>query len=225
MNESEISLHLLRGLWKPHKTRLALVDAGHPTNVRFHRACSWLQHAESIGTDQHQEVALVNLWVAFNALYGQWDGALQQPVPDTECWKHMLERLLELDQTDLIPEILCVHRTLAIKIFGDPFLSRFFWQNPSEENAQRSRTRRYAAQTWFAEKRWLKILEALLERIYLLRCQLVHGAATFGSSLNRSAVRHCSIMMDHLLRAFLLIWVEDGADEDWGIMCYPPLKP
>jgi hypothetical protein len=68
------------------------------------------------------------------------------------------------------------------------------------------------------------VLDRLVERIYLLRCQLVHGAATYNSSLNRTAIRHCSLMTDHLLRAILLVWINPGAEDDWGIMCYPPLR-
>jgi hypothetical protein len=26
-----------------------------------------------------------------------------------------------------------------------------------------------------------------------------------------------------LLPAVLLVWIDHGADEDWGPMCYPPL--
>ena len=66
--------------------------------------------------------------------------------------------------------------------------------------------------------------DRLIERIYLLRCQLVHGAATFNSSLNRTAIQNCSEMLDHLLRAFLLVWIDHGAAEDWGTMCYPPMR-
>jgi hypothetical protein len=68
------------------------------------------------------------------------------------------------------------------------------------------------------------ILDRLIGRIYLLRCQLFHGAATYNSSLNRTATRRCSQMLDHLLRAFLLVWINHGDDEDWGCMCYPPLR-
>jgi hypothetical protein len=33
-------------------------------------------------------------------------------------------------------------------------------------------------------------------------------------------------MMQRLLPAFLMVWIEHGADEDWGSMYYPPLgKP
>ena len=55
-----------------------------------------------------------------------------------------------------------------------------------------------------------------------LRCQLVHGAATCNGQLNRTALRRCSTMLGHLLNAILLVWIDHGADEDWGPMCYPP---
>ncbi len=34
----------------------------------------------------------------------------------------------------------------------------------------------------------------------------------------------CLQMLEHFLGAFLLVWIHYGADEDWGIMCYPPMK-
>jgi len=68
------------------------------------------------------------------------------------------------------------------------------------------------------------VLDRLLDRIYLLRCQLVHGAATFGSKLNRAALQRCNRMLEHLLAAMVIVIIDHGADEDWGLMCYPPLK-
>ena len=69
------------------------------------------------------------------------------------------------------------------------------------------------------------ILDRLIERIYLLRCQLVHGAATYNSQLNRTSLNRCIPMLRHLLNAILLAMIDHGADEDWGTMCYPPLEP
>ncbi len=56
-----------------------------------------------------------------------------------------------------------------------------------------------------------------------MRCQLVHGAATYAGKLNRTSLKHCVTMMQQLLPALLLVWIDHGADEDWGPMCYPPL--
>ena len=46
-------------------------------------------------------------------------------------------------------------------------------------------------------------LDRLLDRVYFIRCQLVHGAATHASSLNRTALRRCKTMLGHLLEATL----------------------
>ena len=81
----------------------------------------------------------------------------------------------------------------------------------------------YDARTWYTQRRWVQILDRILERVYLMRCQLVHGAATYGGRLNRTSLRRCVMMMQRLLPAFLVAWIDRGADVDWGAMCYPPL--
>jgi hypothetical protein len=67
------------------------------------------------------------------------------------------------------------------------------------------------------------VLDEILDRVYLMRCQLVHGAATYGGKLNRTSLWRCVTMMQRLLLALLLVWIDHGADEDWGLMCHPPV--
>ena len=67
------------------------------------------------------------------------------------------------------------------------------------------------------------VLDEILDRVYVMRCQLVHGAATYGGKLNRTSLKRCVMMMQRLLPALLLVWIDHGADEDWGPMCYPPM--
>ena len=45
---------------------------------------------------------------------------------------------------------------------------------------------------------------------------------TYGVKLNRTSLRQCVMMMQCLLPALLLVWIDFCADEDWGPMCYPP---
>ena len=68
----------LRRLWKPHKERLNGSATEHPTTIRFHRACSWMQRAEQ-ATKDDLDLALLSQWIAFNALYGQWDHEVREP--------------------------------------------------------------------------------------------------------------------------------------------------
>lgn len=213
----------LRRSWKPHKERLNGQAAEHPTTIRFHRACSWLQRAEQ-ATKDDLDLALLSQWVAFNALYGQWDHDAREPLADNECWRHFIERMLDLDKGSHVVDALVENKPLVMSIFEDEFLSRYFWQEPCGKRASQSKKTMYDARTWFIQGNWLLILDRLFERIYFLRCQLVHGASTFNGSLNRTAIRHCSQAMDHLMRAFLLVWINFGSDKDWGIMCYPPLR-
>ncbi len=56
-----------------------------------------------------------------------------------------------------------------------------------------------------------------------MRCQLVHGAATYGGKLNRTWLRQCVVMMQRALPALLGVWIDHGSGEDWGPMCYPPM--
>ncbi len=58
-------------------------------------------------------------------------------------------------------------------------MSGFFWQEPSDIRAKQSRKAAYNAQTWYIENRWTMVLDEILARIYIMRCQLVHGAATY----------------------------------------------
>lgn len=94
---------------------------------------------------------------------------------------------------------------------------------PRVRQATKTRRERQKALTWYVEQRWPLILESLVDRIYLLRCQLVHGAATYGSKLNRATLRRCTTMLGHLLPTLLTVFVDHGADEDWGPRCYPPV--
>lgn len=213
----------LRRRWKPAKDRLAAVRADHPTNVRFHRACSWLQRVEDTPPDDNLDLVLTCQWIGFNALYGQWDPQGREPRPDRECWRRFLDRLLQLDESGRIAGVLVEHKRLVLTILDDAYLASFFWRDPSTDRATKTTREKRNALTWYVEQRWGRILEAVVEHIYLLRCQLVHGAATYGSQLNRASLRHCTTMLGHLLQACLCVYVEHGSDHDWGPMCYPPL--
>lgn len=213
----------LRRRWKPHKERLHLTHSEHPTNIRFHRACSWLQRAEAC-TDEDADFALLGRWIALNALYGQWDAEASEPHPDKASWRSFLDRILKLDAHDVIADALTENKPLVMSIFEDAYLSRFYWSDPGEKQAKRSKKVKYDAQTWYINGSWTLILDRLMERVYLLRCQLVHGAATYNGALNRTSIRRCSLMLDHLVRAILCVWIEHGADENWGEMCYPPMR-
>ena len=217
------TVHDLRHRWKPHKERLAALKGEQATSIRFHRACSWMARVEQMPEGQDHDLAIVSLWIAFNSLYGQWDCQKREPRPDRESWRAFLTRILKLDSDGYVVSALQEHKRLVMSLLEDEYLSRFFWQEPSARRAGQSRKAAFNAQTWYLDERWTMVLDEILDRVYLMRCQLVHGAATYGGKLNRTSLKRCVMMMQRLLPAFLLVWIDHGADEDWGQMCYPPM--
>jgi hypothetical protein len=183
-----------------------------------------MARVEQMPEGQDHDLGLVSLWIAFNSLYGQWDCQKREPRPDRESWRAFIDRILKLDSDGYVVSALQEHKRLVISLLDDEYLSGFFWQEPSALRAKQSRKAAYSAQTWYVEKRWTMVLDQILDRIYLMRCQLVHGAATYGGKLNRTSLKRCVMMMQRLLSAFLLVWIDHGADQDWGQMCYPPMS-
>ncbi len=221
-SEPALTVRELRRRWKPQKERLLRLEAGHPTHVRFHRACSWLQRVENLDGTDDLDLAMLGRWIALNALFGRWDDREQQPMLDFECCKRFLDRVLALDADGRLAAILTEHKRLVMALLKDEFLSRFYWCDPSDRQAGKSRKASYDAATWYLEKRWAMVLERVIERIYLARCQLAHGAATFGSAANRKSLGRADTMLSHLITAVLLVYIDHGHGEDWGTMCYPP---
>jgi hypothetical protein len=215
----------LRRRWKPTKEQLAGDPAHEPFLIRIHRCCSWLQRAEQLqAEDGGLDALLIFQWTALNSLYGRWDPAARQPLGDRETLPGFLDRVLELDAEGRVASVLQEHRKLVMSIFDDAYLTTYFWEDPSDERARKTQKTKFDARTWYQEGRHKLILDRLMQRIYFQRSQLVHGGATFGGRLNRTAVRRCSTMLGHLMPAFLLVLIDHGYDQDWGTLCYPPQR-
>jgi hypothetical protein len=218
------SVHSLRRTWKPVKEQLLARNANDPTVIRLHRAFSWMARVEAIESDKDDDLVLVCQWIAFNALYGRWDVGAREPVPDKLAWSAFASRLLAIDGGKRLSSALQTNRAAVMTLFEDEYLSAWFWEEPTGVRAGKSRKVRHDAKTWYVDGKWGMILERVLDRIYLLRCQLVHGASTFGGTLNRQSLSRCNQMLRRLLETMVLVMIDDGGKEDWGVMCYPPLR-
>lgn len=214
----------LRRRWKPSKEHLQQNGEDTAVAIRIHRAFSWMRRAEQFPEEEDHDLILMAQWTALNALYGQWDEKRREPMPDRECWRAYFERILALDAHSIVSGSLIENRNLVMSLLDDEYLSRYYWQDPTDRRANQAKKAKFDARTWYLEERWPLILDRLIERIYLMRCQLVHGAATFGSRLNRKSLKRCSMMMNHLLYTVLIVLIDFGPREDWGTMCFPPVS-
>jgi hypothetical protein len=180
MNAS-VCVRDFRRRWKPQKERLLTNGNGQGTLIRFHRACSWLARVEAMTECEDADLALVSLWIAFNSLYGQWDRTKREPKPDRECWRAFVDRMLLLDCDNQIVSTLQEHKRLVISLLEDEYLNNKFWRDP--RRSAHAKNMKHVAQSWYVMEQWTTIIDELLDRIYLMRCQLVHGAATYGGQL------------------------------------------
>ena len=67
------------------------------------------------------------------------------------------------------------------------------------------------------------ILTCLFDRLYVLRNQLVHGGATWNSSVNRQQVGDGARIMAFLVPLFIDIMM-DHPQSDWGAPYYPVVE-
>ncbi|BAM05304.1 HEPN domain-containing protein [Phycisphaera mikurensis] len=213
----------LRAAWEPERDRLRAVDTEHPTNIRVHRALSWLDAAEAAEADaEATDERVLFRWIAFNALYNRWDEKLLRPCGDQDSFRAFLAEAVALDAAGAVAGMLEAHKRLVLTLLDNKFLKGQFWKDPSVARSLRWTPHRQTAQQHYANKRWGELLEAAFEPVYFLRCQLVHGAATRRSSMNRDGLRHADDFLRWAVPLLVAVVIDRGMDENWGPLCYPP---
>lgn len=61
----------------------------------------------------------------------------------------------------------------------------------------------------------------VFERVYVLRNQIVHGSAKYGSGANRGSVEPAVSVLRELVPLFRTLVRDSDADKDWGELPYP----
>ena len=217
----------LRKLWKDRLRGLPEDHRQDDVRLRVHRSLSWLDRAEELlaqdGTSSEDD-QLIFTWIALNSLYGYWIPEKNEPAPDTRSLEEFLDIVFELDRKGFLDDFTAKNRDLILEVLNNQFLAKQFWNSPTIQAASKSTNVRHEANTWFLEKRYKLILYRLLRNVYYLRCQLVHGAATRRSSLNRDTVRGCVGALRKVVTVMLIVVIENGLETDWGPACYPVVK-
>jgi len=224
MTNEPLTIRELRRLWKPHKERFTSLGNFQPTPIRFHRACSWLAEAELLIDRNEYDSALIHQWIGFNALYSRWDAVRQEPLPDRQTWIDFLRRIVELDRDSLLSEFLQERKPQVFRLLENGYLTKYFWRDPHTEKAASAGCGVFKVRDYYLAGKWHLVLEEILDRVYLLRCQIMHGAASRKSELNRVALSQCVELLDEFLKLVLFVWAQHGYDQDWGPLCYPPIK-
>jgi hypothetical protein len=192
-------------------------------SLRAHRALSWLQRAEREQDDP--DAQFIFLWIAFNAAYGQ-EIEDRSAHPDPLVFKAFLRRLVNADSERLIYSLIWQEFPNSIRLLLDnQYVCREFWEHQngrlSEEKWKRSfEASKARAHRALAASNTLKVLVVLLDRLYVLRNQLIHGSATWQGSKNRQQVRDGAAIMSKLVPSILHLMLDLG-HLVWGEASFP----
>ncbi len=192
-----------------------------PARVRLHRAISWLARAE---VEHHDaDARFVFLWIAFNAAYAN-EFALEGSA--REQLNAFFARVLALDADARIAALLLSRFSGAIRsMISNPYVFEPFWRALREHDADSRWKDALAASTRLATRAILEsradlVLSVVFDRLYVLRNQLVHGGATWNSTVNRTQVRDGANIMLALVPLVIEIML-DHPQQDFGAVLYP----
>lgn len=189
--------------------------------IRLHRAISWLGRAEQAGSDD--DTRFIHLWIAFNAAYA---GALDAQDSERIRVSRFLDRITAEDTRRDLHALLFQQFSGPIRtLIENRFTFAPFWQAMREHDASahwntRFDASRKTAMTALLDGRTATVLGIVLDRLYVLRNQLVHGGATWNSQVNRAQLHDACAILGALVPTMLAIMLESDAFSDDPI-AYP----
>ena len=79
------------------------------------------------------------------------------------------------------------------------------------------------SRNYLAHQQVSNLLGLVLDRLYTVRNQLIHGGATYNSKVNRAQVNDAGQILEFLMPIIIDIMITN-MDEDWGVINYPVIE-
>ncbi len=197
---------------------------GTGVNVRVHRALSWLDRAEQELERQDSDAAFIFLWLSFNAAYAnEYEGVTRAKARET--YVAFFERLVGYDEQRLIYNILWQKYSGAVRsLLENKFVFQRFWDHisgmPGADDWQdKFSAAKRASQRALAAQDTVTVLGIVMDRLYTLRNQLIHGGATWNGSWNRTQLRDAVALLSELMPIIITLMMQHG-DAVWGNASY-----
>lgn len=197
-----------------------------PLGLRVHRAISWVGRAEREADDP--AAAFLFYWIAFNAAYAD-ERDVRGERAERESFSWFFTKLHERDREGRIYNAVWDRFSGSIRVFlENQYVFGPFWTHKNgldgyEDWQERFDRARRAFHKALAQGDTALILSMLFDRLYVLRNQLVHGGATWNSSVNRDQLRDGATILTCLVPVMIDIMM-DNPGEDWGRPFYPVVE-
>ena len=191
--------------------------------MRIHRGLSWVQRAENEVRDP--DASFIFYWIAFNSIYADIDA---KDEPEKNKFNSFFNQILRLDDAKKVYSLLWIRFHNEIKsLLNNQFIFQPFWWHmidksaPNWEDSFNKANKR--VEHALREQNSHVILSILMERLYVLRNQLIHGGSTWNSGKNRDQVVDGNKFLKDFVPCLLEIMLKNP-DENWGDNNYPILR-
>jgi len=189
--------------------------------VRLHRSISWLNCAEKYKANT--DLKFISLWIAFNACYAINTNKENQLTERTQFTK-FISRLIEYDYEKRIFNLLWLQFSGPVKLLiENQYVFKPFWDYQRGEITDWKHSHEKSienAMKFLSEQQVAELLEVVLDRLYILRNQILHGGATYESKVNRAQVKDGGNMLQLIIPIIIEIMMEHN-EENWGKIYYP----
>lgn len=207
------------------KTKQRELRAGFDDSLglRVHRAISWLHRAEQ--ADEDPDASFIFYWIAFNAAYAS-ELDSDQFGGERLVFQDYFFRIADLDSDGRIYDVIWNRYAHEIRLLlANRYVYQPFWKNQNSEPGYENWEHRFEGSKKLAakavkEKDTQLILSILFDRLYVLRNQLVHGGATWNSSVNRGQVNDGKKILASLVPLFIDTMM-NNPNTVWGPPYYP----
>ncbi|WP_051603076.1 HEPN domain-containing protein [Simplicispira psychrophila] len=213
---SSNALHLA-ALVQRHKALIAVQR--NAFTLRMHRALSWLQRAEAEKGDD--DLGFMCLWIAFNAAYAQDTGSHTDNASERQTFRSFVGEVCRLDANKALPALVWQVFPGPIRVLLDnQYVFQPFWDalnNPRADGSTPTHWRevfddaRQRVHRALAQQDTEKVLYEVFVRLYTLRNQLMHGGATWNSSVNRIQLRDGRELLTRVLPVMLGVMMQNPA--------------
>ena len=198
---------------------------------RIRRAISWMKRASAV-SHEDRPPRFVDLWIAFNALYGCRHYGEESSTSEYQDFQQFLAQFGKFGAgRALLGQLMgkqhvqgrvrdLVQNKYLWNKFWEGKASEFEWEAGEELKRLDKALRHNDAELFF---------KCLFERLKVLRNQIFHGSASADTRRNRDALVPGVLLLEELLPALVHVMIRYGSGHSWPCIPYParrtPLHP
>ena len=199
--------------------------------LRVYRATTWLRRAE-LAADA--DVQFICCWIGFNSAYGE-DPAGESRPREIDAVNEFLKDVADNDGDREIARVVISDLQQAMtSLLRNQYVYQPYWD---------FRNGMARAGDWRSNFQLLSdraiaimgrlhplsdpltvygVLREVFQRMYTLRCQLVHGSASWNGSVNRAQVENGAAVMRAIVPRCVNVMMDSRDAAFWGKSYYPP---